>query len=301
MTRAFAVALLFALLAGCAETKPVLESEGSVAFRSGDGETRENRTHLIPGPAFERPGILVPASDPVWQSAWLSKDQQTNPLESGATSGLITGVSIMQMAPFALTSWPAAVGIVVGATAMGMLGVTQEDPGLQRMSPPDRSAIAEATKSLRPDRLFREAMAEALARRAQGPLAVVDWRQAWGPDTAGTDPLAEARAKGLDGVLEFPLDAIGLAVGEDKDTFGIFVQVRVRVIDALDGQVRYERVLSYGPGQLVEGLPRSDFHTIEFLAADKAQPYRYLASEAVRRMARLLAQDPALPLALTAK
>jgi hypothetical protein len=294
--RVLLVAFLSVLVAGCAETKPVREPEGSVAFRSGTGETSENRTHFTPGPAFQHPGILVPTSDPVWQSAWLSKDQQ-NPLMQGATSGLLTGISIMQIVPFALTFWPVAVGIVVGATAMGMLGVGQGDPALQRMSPPDRAAIAEATKTLRPDRLFRDAMAEALARRAGGPLSVVDWPQAWGPDTPGTDPLIEARDKGLDGVLEFSLDAIGLAVGEEADTFGVFVQVRVRALDAPGGQLRYERVLSYGPGQRMEGLPRLDFYTVEFLAADKGRPYKHFASEAIGRLARLLADDPALPLA----
>lgn len=294
--RVLLVAFLSVAVAGCALTKPAQESEGSVAFRAGIGETSGNRAHIIPGPAFQHPGILVPASDPVWQSAWMSKDQQ-DPLSQGATSGLITGISIMQMVPFALTFWPAAVGIVVGATAMGMLGVTQSDPALQRISPPDRAIIAEATQTLRPDRLFRDAMADALARRAGGPLSAVDSHQAWGPDTPGTDPLTEARNKGLDGVLEFSLDAIGLAVGEEADTFGVFVQVRVRALDASSGQLRYERVLSYGPGQRMEGLPRLDFYTVEFLAADKGQPYKHFASEAIRRLARLLADDPALPLA----
>jgi hypothetical protein len=293
--RVLLVVFLSVLVAGCAETKPVREPEGSVAFRAGTGETSGNRTHLTPGPAFQHPGILVPASDPVWQSAWLSKDQE-NLLTQGATSGLLTGISIVQMIPFGLIFWPAAVGIVAGATAMGMLGVGQEDPALQRMSPPDRAAITEATKTLRPDRLFRDAMAEALARRAGGPLPAVDWHQAWGPDTPGTDLLIEARDKGLDGVLEFSLDAIGLAVGEEADTFGVFVQVRVRALDAPGGQLRYERVLSYGPGQPMEGLPKLDFYTVEFLAADKGRPYRHFASEAIRRLAPLLADDPALPL-----
>jgi hypothetical protein len=295
--RVFLVAFLSVLVAGCAETKPAREPEGSVVFRAGSGEARESRIHLAPGPAFQHPGILVPASDPVWQSAWLSKDQQ-NPLLQGATSGLITGIGLMQMSPFALTFWPVSVGIMVGAVGMGMLGASQqEDPALQRMSPPDRAAITEATKILRPDRLFRDAMAEALARRAGGPLSVVDWYQAWGPGTPGTDPLIEARDKGLDGVLEFSLDAIGLAAGEEADTFGVFVQVRVRALDAPGGQLRYERVLSYGPGQPMEGLPRLDFYTVEFLAVDKGRPYRHFASEAIGRLARLLADDPALPLA----
>ena len=298
--RTLLVALLSTtMLAGCAETKTIQETEGSVAFRAGSGEASPSRTHTVPGPVFQRPGILTPAYEPVWQSAWMSKDQQDS-LSQGTIAGLSTGIAILQIAPLALTFWPVAVGavgVVAGATVMGMLGVGQEDPSLQRMSPPDRTAIAEATKALRPDRLFRDAMADALGRRAGGPLAAVPWHQAWGPDTAGTDPLIEARGKGLDSVLDVELDAIGLAAGEEKDTYGVFVQVRVRALDARDGQLRYEKVLSYGPGQPVEGLPRSDFHTVELLAMDRAHLYRYLASQAIGRMASLLAEDPALPLA----
>jgi hypothetical protein len=287
------------MLAGCADTKTIQESEGSVAFRAGSGEASPSRVHAVPGPVIRRAGILTPAYEPVWQSAWLSKDQQ-DPLSLGTLAGLSTGIVILQIAPMALTFWPVAVGavgLVAGATAMGMLGVGQDDLSLRQMSPPDRTAIADATKTLRPDRLFRESMAAEIAHRMRGPLPVVPWQQGWGPDTGGTDPLNEARAMGLDGVLDFALDAIGLAAGEEKDTYGIFVQVRVRVLDARDGQLRYERVLSYGPGQIVVGLPRSDFHTIEFLALDKAHLYRHLASQAIGRMARLLAEDPALPLA----
>jgi hypothetical protein len=285
-----------ALLTGCAETKPVQEPEGSVAFRSGTGDTSDNQTFAVEGPAFLHPGILVPAHEPIWQAAWINKDEPS-PLMGGATSGLITGMGIMQMLPIGLTFWPAAVGIVAGAAAMGILGAAQEDPALQRMSPPDQKAIADATMNLRPDRLFREAMTVAIAHRLRSPPPVVTWQQGWGADTAGTDPLLEARATGLDGVLNFAVDAIGLAVGEERDTFGVFIQVRVRALDARDGQLRYERVLSYGPGRPVEGLPKSDFHTTEFLAMDKAHLYRHLASEAIGRMARLLAEDPALPLA----
>ncbi|OGB91780.1 MAG: hypothetical protein A2Z31_07340 [candidate division NC10 bacterium RBG_16_65_8] len=109
--------------------------------------------------------------------------------------------------------------------------------------------------------------------------------------------MVEARTRGLDGVLDFTIVAIGLAAGEERDTFGVFVQVRVRAFDARDGQLRYERVLSYGPGQTVEGLPRSDVHTVEFLAADRGRVYRQVASDAIRRLARVLAEDPTLPLA----
>ena len=47
----------------------------------------------------------------------------------------------------------------------------------------------------------------------------------------------------------------------------------------------------------MEGLPKLNFHTVEFLAADKGRPYRHFASEAIGRLARLLSDDPALPLA----
>jgi hypothetical protein len=284
------------VLAGCAETTPVRESEGSVAFHSGAGEASPGHTQTVPGPSVRRPGILTPAYEPVWRSAWVSKDQPGSMLQ-GATAGLTTSIAILQIAPLALTFWPAAVGIVAGATAMGMLGITQDDAALERLSPPDRAAIAEATQSLRPDRLWRDSMAEALAQRMGSPLPDVPWHPGWGPDTAASDPLIEARARAVDGVLDFAVDAMGLAVGEEADTFGVFIQVRARLLDARDGQLRYQRILSYGPGQPVADLPRSEFHTIEFLALDKAQPYRYLASEAIRRMARLLAEDPALPLA----
>ncbi len=294
--RGLTAIIVAVLLAGCAETKMDRESEGSVAFRSGDKVSAGIDTYSSPGPTFLHPGVLVPAYEPVWQSAWIGEDEQ-NRLTQGAAAGFLTGISFAQMLPIGLAFWPAAVGIVAGATAMGMLGVAQKDPEVQRISPPDQIAIAEATKSLRPDRLFRESMAKALARRLRMPIPAVVWQQAWGPDTAGTDPLIEARDKGLDGVLDLRLDAIGLAVGEEKDTFGVFVQVRVRALDAKDGQLRYEKAMSYGPGQPVMGLPRADFHTLELLAMDKAALYRHLASQAISRMANLLAEDAVLPLA----
>jgi len=240
--------------------------------------------------------MLVPAHEQVWQSAWIDRNEE-HPLLRGATAGMTTGVGFLMITPMALMFWPAAVGIMVGSTAMGMLGVTQAESPDVRMSAPDRTIIAEATKNLRPERLFRESMEHALGGRTRDPLPIVTWHQTFGADTARTAPLGEARTRGLDGVLDFTIDAIGLAAGEERDTFGVFVQVRVRAFDARNGQLRYERVLSYGPGQTVEGLTRSDVHTVEFLAADQGRVYRQVASDAIRRLARVLAEDPALPLA----
>jgi hypothetical protein len=197
----------------------------------------------------------------------------------------------------AMAFWPAAVGIVAGSVAMGMLGVAQSDPADVRLSPPDQTVIVGATTELQPERLLRESLRSALQDRARESLPTVIWQQAGGVEADGTDPLSDARARGLDGLLECAVEALGLAAGEERDTFGVFIQVRIRALDAHDGKLRYERVLRYGPGRTVEGLPRSDFHTIEFFATDQGRVYRQVTSDAIRRIARVLVEDPALPLA----
>ena len=285
--------LIGALLLGCGNSAPA--RRGDVAFRSGS-PAGESGTRVVEGPALRRPGVLVPVYAPTWQSAWLDKTA-AHPVIQGATAGMLTGLAIVQVAPVALMFWPAAAGILVGATAMGMVGGAQPEPPNPLMPLSDRRVIAEATAALRPDQLFRDAMARALAERTGAPLPVVDWLQTWGPDTVGTDPLAEARARGLDGVFEFTLEGIGLAVDDEPEMFGVFAQVRVRALDARDGAVRYERVLSYGPGQPVDGFPKPDTHTVEMLAINDGLVYRHIAGETLRRLARLLAEDPALPLA----
>ncbi len=288
--------LTAALVAGCGDTRPARQPEGAVAFRSGGGPETASQIFVVPGPPFQRPGMLEPAHQQTWQAAW-EEEEQEHSLIKGATGGLTTGLGFLMVTPMAASFWPAAVGIVVASTAMGMLGVTKTDLAEARMSAPDRAVIVEATKTLQPDRLFREAMEQALRGRAGGPLQVVTWHMAASTDTAGTDPLIEARARGLDGILDFAIDGLGLAAGEERDTFGVFVQVRVRALDVRNGTLRYERVLSYGPGFGVPGLPRSDFHTVEFLAADRGRVYRQVASDAIRRLARVLAADARLPFA----
>ncbi|HTU00897.1 MAG TPA: hypothetical protein VMG58_03740, partial [Candidatus Sulfotelmatobacter sp.] len=139
-------------------------------------------------------------------------------------------------------------------------------------------------------------MAQALSERTRSRLPIVISQQTWGPDTAGSDHLAEARDRGLDGLFEFTLEGIGLAVGEESDMFGVVAQVRVRALDLRDGTVRYERVLSYGPGLPVVGMRKPDIHSLDMLAMNEGMVYRHLAQETLRRMADLLAQDPALPL-----
>jgi hypothetical protein len=131
---------------------------------------------------------------------------------------------------------------------------------------------------------------------ARPPVPIL-WYPTLGPDTAGTDPLAEARDRGADGLLELGVEAFGLAGGEDEATFGFFIRIRARVVESAGGKLRYERVLEYGPGQRLPGVPPADVYSVEFLAADQAQVFRQQVRETVGRIARALAEDPAFPLA----
>ncbi|MFB3818498.1 MAG: hypothetical protein ACE147_12590 [Candidatus Methylomirabilales bacterium] len=294
--RAALLGLLVAALApGCGGSGPARPPEGSLAFSAG-GVQAEQPARVVPGPAFRRPGLLVPGADPAWQSAWLDKTREA-PALTGATVGFRAGLSVLMAAPAALIFWPAAAAVVGGAAVLGATGALAEgDASAQRMSPPDRQVIAQATATMQAHRRLRESLALALARRTGGAWPGVPQAPAHGPDT-GAAFLAEAKRRGLDGLLECSLEAIGLAAGPDRETYGVFAQVRLRALDGGDGRLRYERVLSYGPGRPVEGLPPAEIYTIEMLAMDQGRVYRHLAAETLRRMAGLLAADPALPLA----
>ena len=93
------------------------------------------------------------------------------------------------------------------------------------------------------------------------------------------------------------LEAFGLAMGEDTDTFGVFVRIRAQLAESAEGELRYERVIEYGPGQPLGGMPRPATYTLEFLALDEARVFRHERGEAIRRLAGGVAADPALPLA----
>ncbi len=207
--------LAVAALVGCGDTRPARQPEGSVAFHTGSGPQAENLVYTLPGPPFQHPGMLAPSQEQPRQSVWVDEDQE-HPLLKGATAGMTTGIGFMMVTPMALTFWPAAVGIVVGSTAMAMLGVAQSDSADVRLSPPDQTVIVAATKEVQPDRLLRESLRQALRNRARDALPIVLWQLAGGVESDGTDPLAEARARGLDGFLECAVEALGLAAGEER-------------------------------------------------------------------------------------
>ena len=126
--------------------------------------------------------MLAPSQEQPRQSVWVDENQE-HPLLKGATAGMTTGIGFLMMTPMALTFWPLTVGIVVGSTAMGMLGVAQSDSTDVRLSPPDETVIVAATKDVQPDRLLRESVRQALRNRARDALPMVLWQHAGG-DTA---------------------------------------------------------------------------------------------------------------------
>jgi hypothetical protein len=241
--------------------------------------------------------VLVPAIDPAWKAGWVEGDNKQGAGPPGVYSGLLTGLMIVQSVPFLVGFWPAAVGVVAGTTAMGVFGAQFESTTFGKVAANDRAAILQAVADLRLDRLLRERTAAALAARTGRPPLSVLWYPAWGPDTPGTDPLADARGQGADGLLNVSLEAFGLAVGEEANTFGVFVRVRAQLVEAAGGRLRYERVLEHGPSRALRGLPRPAPYTLEFLAMDQARVFRQEIQDVIARLARVVAEDPALPVA----
>ncbi len=287
-------ALVAALLAGCA-TETAGPKEGQIVLQAGTALSGSSGTPVVPGDAIQRPAVLVPGVDPAWQAGWIEVDKK-RPGSAGAYSGLMTGLMIVQSVPFFVGFWPAAVGVVVGTTAMGAMGAQLDSTTFGKMTADDHATILQAVADLRLDHLLRESTAAALAARTGRPPLSVLWYPTWGPDTPGTDPLAEARRQGADGVLNVSLEAFGLALGDEADTFGVFVRVRAQLVEPAGG-IRYDRILEHGPGRPLRGLPRPAAFTLEFLAVDRARVFRHEMQDVIARMARVVAEDPGLPLA----
>lgn len=285
------------LLVGCAHTEQARPEEGRVFFRVGATATGTSTAQAGGGPSLQRLGMLTPTFDPAWQAAWVEGDAKKKSGGEGAVSGFVTGITILQVVPIVFLTWPAAVGVVVGATALGALGQHLDNAPLGYVGIEDRATLLAAAASLHPDRLLRDAVANRLTDLTSRPPIPILWYPTWGPDTVGTDPLADARNQGADGLLELAAEAFGLAAGEDEKTFGVFIRIRARVVDPAGGGLRYERVLEYGPGQRLPGVPPADAYSVEFLAVDQARVFRQQVQVAIDRMARALAEDPALPLA----
>jgi hypothetical protein len=290
-------ALLAAFLAGCAATEATRPKEGQVVLEAGAALPGPPGAAVVLGQEIRRLAVLMPAVDPAWKVGWVEGDNTKRSGPPGAYSGFLTGLMIVQSAPLLVWFWPAAVGVVAGAATAGALGAQLEGTTFGKMAADDRAAILQAVADLRLDRLLRERTAAVLAARTGQPPLSVLWYPTWGPDTPGTDALADARGQGADGLLNVSLEAFGLAVGEEANTFGVFVRVRAQLVDVAGGGPRYERVLEHGPGRALRGLPRPAPYTMEFLAMDGARVFRQEIQEVIARLARVVAEDPALPVA----
>ena len=291
-----ALALVAALLASCASTETGVPKEGQVILQAGAAPSGSPSAVIVPGREIRRLAVLVPGVDPAWRVGWLEAKKKTQGA-GGAYSGLLTGLFLVQSVPFLIGFWPAAVGVLAGTTAMGAFGAQFEPQTFVKMAADDRGTIVQAATDLNPDRLLRESTAVALAARTGRPPLSLLWHPTSGPDTPGTDPLADARGQGADAVFNVLLEAFGLAMGEDTETFGVFVRVRAQLVESAGGGLRYERVLEYGPGRPLTGMPRPATYSLEFLALDQARVFRHEMREAIGRVARIVAADPALPLA----
>jgi len=291
----FALALALLFLVGCATTESTSPQEGHVILRAGTSASGGGTPMVVPGPEIRRLAVLAPAVDPAWHAVWLNPDRKSSPGE-GVYAGFLTGALIVQSVPVLIGFWPAAVGVIAGTTAIGALGAQLDATTHAKMAPDDRKGLMQAVLDLAPDRLLRQSVAEALGTRIGRPPLSLPWYPTWGADTPGTDALADAQGKGADGVLDVTLEAFGLAMGEEADAYGVFVRVRARLLEPVGGGLRYERILEHGPGRPIAGLPRSAAYTLDFLAMDQARVLRQEMQETVGRMARILAEDPALPI-----
>jgi len=289
---ASALAALF--LVGCATTEEAPPQEGRAIFQAGGAASSPPDAVVVPGPAIQQVAFLIPTPDTAWQAQWLEADKK-GISGKGALSGLMTGLGFVQMVPASLIAWPIAAGVIAGSVAMGLLGEDLEPSKIEKLDVGDREALREAAATLQPDRLLRQSVTAELAVRTGRSTLSVPWQPTQGPDTLGTDPLAEARKAGADGVLDLTVEAFGLAMGEDADSYGIFVRIRLQLAEAGSGRLRYERVLQHGPGRPMAGMPKPNAYTLEFLALDQARVFRYEMRDVIGRMAAILAKDPALP------
>jgi hypothetical protein len=283
------------LLVGCAQTEQARSLEGQVFLRAGMAGEGMGPAEVTGGPPLRRLGILTPGFQLEWQAAWIEGDRKLSGAE-GATTGFFTGLVILQSTPILFLTWPVAVGVVAGSTALGAFGQHADSAPFSHVTSEDRAALLTVAANLHPDRLLREAMAKALTDRTAQPPIPIPWHPTWGPDTLGTDPLADARKQGADGVLDLGVEAFGLAAGEDEETVGVFIRIRARILESTGGGLRYERILEYGPNQRVPGLPPAATHSVEFLVVDQGRVFQQEVRETIERTTRVLAEDPALPL-----
>lgn len=295
MRSVLAALLAAGLGTACGSTEKGPPPEGRTILQAGAAGSEVPPPLVVPGPLLHRPSLIVPSHEAGGQATWI-EGERSGDVMSGMQAGLTAGLGFAQMVPMFVSAWPVTVGIIGGMTLMGILGVQFDNSTLSRLDPQDRAMLAEAVARVQPSQVLHEAAADRLARRTGRPPIAVVWHPTLGADTSGTDPLADARERGADSVVNLFVERFGLAHGKEEDTYGIFVRVRMQLVEARDGRMRYERIVEYGPASPVAGLPAPRAHLFELLALDQARAFRYELRDILIRIAILLAEDPALPL-----
>ncbi len=287
--------LLVALfLAGCAPVAQERQPEGHVVFQTGTQPGDAGAEPVTPGPPIRRVAILTPTFEPTRMADWARLDRKMSG-GGGALVGFGMGMTILQSTPLFLMTWPVAVGVVASTTILGAVGEVSNETIFTEIDAADQASLSEAASRLRPELWLRQDVTEALARRMGDFPARLPWHPTLGPDTPGTDPLIDARAQGIDGLLNLAVESFGLAVGEEPGSFGVFVRIRSQWIETSSGRVRYQRILEQRPGHATPGHPRPADHTLWFLAMDRGLVFRQEVREAITALAGILVEDPALP------
>lgn len=252
---------------------------------------------VVPGPPLHRLVLVIPTQETAWRVAWAEGARTgSSSAASGAASGFLTGLGIVFSTPVLVLAWPAALGIVAGATTLGAVGKAGEGPSPWSDSQ-DRRVVQGVLTETHPERAFRESLAEHLRERRGLPVITIGEGPAGRAEAGVQGLLALARAAGADALVEATVEGFGLAVGEQPDTLGLFVRARLRIRQVSDGRLRYERVLQHGPGKRLEGMPGSAGYTLGFLAVDDGAVLKAELAMVVRLLGKAAAEDPNLPLA----
>jgi hypothetical protein len=295
-------AAVAATIAACGGTETARRSEGDQVFRAGQAAAPPAVQFVVnPGAPLARVGLLIPTTDPAWQTSWVDQRQDdSSKATRAAQAGVLTGLMVLQAAPIAIVAWPVAVGVGAASLLAGGTAATAVASGAPMMptwlSPPDEAAIATATNQMQANRLARSAFAEGLRARMGGPVETIDIMEPVGPEGPRSEWLNAAAAQGLDGLVDIRVEGVGLSAGDTVETFGAFTQIRVRAFEVRGGRLRYERVMGYGPAQPAGNLPPVSTYSMGLMAGDGARVYRFEAAQAIDRLSRALATDPALPI-----
>jgi len=184
--------------------------------------------------------------------------RQTTGWNAGAYTGFLTGLIFVQSFPLFLLTWPVAAGILAGARH-GRLGVA----GGWKFEEFEAATIGAAggRANLRSIGCCASVRPSGWPRAPAGPRCLCSGIHP-GPDTPGTDPFADARARVPTGAGHRDR-GLRLGAATNRRSTGSF-SGRARVFDPTGETLRYERIVSMD-GATLAGFPPPAAYTLEFL------------------------------------